>query len=292
MARAASAATASARPTTVAGHQRVIWLAAGRIAPSFSAMHGVGQRAEVLVGHVAGCVDEEGLGRTRDSELDRHPPIGIRHVRVPGVAEPGKEALRRSRDRPGTGCRRRPRRRNRGGKRVREHGMLVDAGRNAPAGPEVHDVGPAGEVAAAERLPVEGGERPLGCRPPDERERRSGAGRGRIPTAAATSAEPRSRHQQPARAPHLRRPRPWRLPARDGSRPPRRRATGARARSRIAAPSPTMAPPIQIQTTSGLRKRCRVTAPVAASEASRVTYRSSASEVRTAGVAIAACEFG
>ena len=55
---------------------------------------------------------------------------------------------------------------------------------------------------------------------------------------------------------------------------------------------PTIAPPIQIQTTSGLTNRWSVTAPLAGSEASRVTYRSSPSAVLTAGVAIAVVEFG
>ena len=53
-----------------------------------------------------------------------------------------------------------------------------------------------------------------------------------------------------------------------------------------------MAPPIQIQATIGFTNRCNVTAPVSGSEASRVTYRSSPSEVRTAGVAMAVAELG
>ena len=56
--------------------------------------------------------------------------------------------------------------------------------------------------------------------------------------------------------------------------------------------SPTTAPPIQIQTTSGFTKRWSVTAPDAASDASSVTYRSSPSEVRTAGVAMEVGELG
>jgi hypothetical protein len=53
-----------------------------------------------------------------------------------------------------------------------------------------------------------------------------------------------------------------------------------------------MAPPTQIQTTSGFTNRWSVTDRAAGSAASRVTYRSSPMAVRTVGVAMGVVEFG
>src|SRR5688500_7010748 len=171
-----------------------------------------------------------------------------------------------------------------------QYRMLVDAGGDTPARPEIHQVWLPRELVAGERFAVERRQAPGRRRLTDER-------RGDL---ARIATEPREeqpadgndedRHQQPSeRAHHA----PSAVAAGTGWRCST--ATSRRARSGHMAktePMPTTRPPIQIQTTSGLTNRWSVTVPVAGSDARRVTYRSSASEVRTAGVAMAVGEFG
>ena len=265
---------ADGRRTEPAPHR----LDAVRIAPRRSAMTCLAERAELLVADDPIRPDEEGLWRPGDAVLDRQAPAVVDDVRVAGVPVPCQERL---------GIRWRVLVQHaddhqvlavelvRGG----EHRMLVDAGGDAPAGPEVDHVRPAGEVSVLESVspssvasvhagagwPMRGDATSRGSRPkPVKRSQPSGM------TRSGTSSQRSDAHPQAA----LHRGVTGRRQPCGCSTPPRR-PRAARARSRTPSPMPTIAPPIQIQTTSGFTNRCSVTVPVAGSEASSVTYRSS-----------------